>query len=86
MEQRSAGAGVIAVAGRLAALPLATRQWVADDIRNYTGEATVRDVVGRRIGGRFVVDASDTSSPDDGGGVLVGVDGRRWVRQCDFVS
>ncbi|WP_407250641.1 hypothetical protein [Klebsiella pneumoniae] len=57
-----------------------------DDIRNYTGDATVRDVVGERIGGRFVVDASDTSSPDDGGGVLVGVDGRRWVRQCDFVS
>ncbi|WP_258006050.1 hypothetical protein [Klebsiella michiganensis] len=57
-----------------------------DDIRNYTGEATVRDVVGERINGRFVVDASDTTSPDDGGGVLVGVDGRRWVRQCDFVS
>ncbi|MFV5219839.1 hypothetical protein ACJ42X_018760 [Klebsiella pneumoniae] len=57
-----------------------------DDIRNYTGDATVRDVVGERIGGRFVVDASDTTSEDDGGGVLVGVDGRRWVRQCDFVS
>lgn len=57
-----------------------------DDIRNYTGEATVRDVVGVRIAGRFVVDASDTDSPDDGGGVLVGLDGRRWVRQCDFVS
>ncbi|WII79959.1 hypothetical protein N5863_16430 [Klebsiella pasteurii] len=57
-----------------------------DDIRNYTGEATVRDVVGERIGGRFVVDASDTTSADDGGGVLVGVDGRRWIRQCDFVS
>ncbi|HIC9070624.1 TPA: hypothetical protein ACW70F_006106, partial [Klebsiella michiganensis] len=39
-----------------------------DDIRNYTGDATVRDVVGERIGGRFVVDSSDTSSPDDGGG------------------
>ncbi|WP_227509976.1 hypothetical protein [Klebsiella aerogenes] len=57
-----------------------------DDIRNYTGDATVRDVVGERINGRFVVDATDTTSPDDGGGVLVGTDGRRWVRQCDFVS
>ncbi|MFW3085028.1 hypothetical protein ACN6UI_18985, partial [Klebsiella aerogenes] len=57
-----------------------------DDIRNYTGDATVRDVVGERINGRFVVDASDTTSPDDGGGVLVGTDGRRWIRQCDFVS
>ncbi|WP_187986936.1 hypothetical protein [Klebsiella pneumoniae] len=57
-----------------------------DALRNYIGAATVRDVVGERISGRFVVDASDTSSPDDGGGVLVGVDGRRWVRQCDFVS
>lgn len=57
-----------------------------DDIRNYTGDATVRDVVGERIAGRFVVDASDTTSPDDNGGILVGTDGRRWVRQCDFVS
>ncbi len=57
-----------------------------EDIRNYTGDATVRDVVGERINGRFVVDASDTTSPDDGGGVLVGTDGRRWIRQCDFVS
>ncbi|WP_224357204.1 hypothetical protein [Klebsiella michiganensis] len=57
-----------------------------DDIRNYTGDATVRDVVGERIAGRFVVDVSDTTSEDDGGGVLVGVDGRRWIRQCDFVS
>ncbi|MGO4743095.1 hypothetical protein [Serratia quinivorans] len=57
-----------------------------DDIRNYTGDATVRDVVGERINGRFVVDASDSTSPDDGGGVLVGVDGRRWVRQADYVS
>lgn len=57
-----------------------------DDIRNYTGVATVRDVIGERIAGRFVVDASDTTSPDDNGGILVGTDGRRWVRQCDFVS
>lgn len=56
-----------------------------DDIRNYTGEATVRDVVGERIAGRFVVVPGSTDE-DDGGGVLVGVDGRRWVRQCDFVS
>lgn len=56
-----------------------------DDIRAYTGEATVRDVVGVRIGGRFVVTPDDTLE-DDNGGVLVGVDGRRWVRIADSVS
>ncbi|MGQ5407577.1 hypothetical protein ACUJ8Q_27195 [Klebsiella michiganensis] len=56
-----------------------------DDIRNYTGEATVRDVIGERIGGRFVVSPASTDEDDDGG-VIVGVDGRRWVRQCDHVS
>ncbi|WEF26264.1 hypothetical protein PYR66_12990 [Klebsiella aerogenes] len=59
---------------------------VGYDDNSYTGDATVRDVVGERINGRFVVDAFDTTSPDDNGGVLVGTDGRRWVRQCDFVS
>ncbi|WP_234479922.1 hypothetical protein [Erwinia sp. S38] len=57
-----------------------------DAIRQYSGPATVKDVVGNRIAGRFVVDASDTSSPDDGGGCLVDVLGRRWIRQADYVS
>ncbi|CAI2487866.1 hypothetical protein [Serratia ficaria] len=56
-----------------------------DDIRNYTGEATARDVVGARIGGRFVV-YPDSQDEDDAGGILVGVDGRRWVRLTDHVS
>ncbi|WP_261153996.1 hypothetical protein [Serratia ficaria] len=56
-----------------------------DDIRNYTGDATVRDVVGARIAGRFVV-YPDLTDEDDRGGVLVGVDGRRWVRLTDHVS
>lgn len=56
-----------------------------DDIRNYTGDATVRDVVGARIGGRFVA-YPDLTDEDDGGGVLVGVDGRRWVRLTDHVT
>ncbi|HBQ1459807.1 TPA: hypothetical protein L7J70_005603, partial [Klebsiella pneumoniae] len=33
-----------------------------DSIRNYTGTATVRDVVGQRTGGRFVVNPDDTTS------------------------
>ncbi|WP_254242931.1 hypothetical protein [Klebsiella quasipneumoniae] len=57
-----------------------------DAIRDYDGEATVKDVIGHDIAGRFVVNAADTESADDGGGVLVDVLGRRWVRQCDFVS
>lgn len=56
-----------------------------DDIRNYTGDATVRDVVGNRIGGRFAVFEGSTDE-DDAGGVLVGVDGRRWIRQSASVS
>lgn len=57
-----------------------------DAIRQYSGPATVKDVVGNRIAGRFVVDAGDKTSPDDGGGCLVGTDGRRWKRQADYVS
>ncbi|CAI0761863.1 hypothetical protein [Serratia ficaria] len=56
-----------------------------DDIRNYIGEATARDVVGARIGGRFVV-YPDLTDEDDNGGVLVGADGRRWVRLANHVS
>ena len=57
-----------------------------DAIRQYSGTVTVIDVVGNRIAGRFVVNAADNSSPDDGGGCLVDVLGRRWVRQADYVT
>lgn len=56
-----------------------------DAIRSYTGDATVRDVIGNRIGGRFAVFEGSTAE-DDAGGVLVGVDGRRWIRQSNSVS
>lgn len=57
-----------------------------NDIRKYSGEGTVMEVIGNRINGKFVVNDSDTTSPDDGGGILVGDDGRRWYRQADYVS
>uniref|UniRef100_UPI00351180E8 hypothetical protein n=1 Tax=Serratia marcescens TaxID=615 RepID=UPI00351180E8 len=57
-----------------------------DAIRQYNGEATVKDVIGNRIAGRFVVDAGDTTSPDDDGGCLVDTLGRRWKRAADYVS
>ncbi|RRE34532.1 hypothetical protein EAN76_00660 [Klebsiella pneumoniae] len=57
-----------------------------DSIRNYTGTATVRDVVGQRTGGRFVVNPDDTTSGEIPGGILVDVLGRRWYRQAEFVS
>ncbi|EIW9071734.1 hypothetical protein A8C08_27815 [Klebsiella pneumoniae] len=57
-----------------------------DSIRNYTGTATVRDVVGQRTGGRFVVNPDDTTSEEIPGGILVDVLGRRWYRQAEFVS
>ncbi|RGA07189.1 hypothetical protein COO49_26160, partial [Klebsiella pneumoniae] len=57
-----------------------------DSIRNYTGTATVRDVVGQRIAGRFVVNPDDTTSEEIPGGILVDVLGRRWYRQADYVN
>ncbi|EPJ3637628.1 hypothetical protein L9F36_000621 [Klebsiella pneumoniae] len=57
-----------------------------DSIRNYTGTATVRDVVGQRIAGRFVVNPDDTTSAEIPGGILVDVLGRRWYRQADYVN
>ncbi|HHG0525875.1 TPA: hypothetical protein ACPUFO_005206, partial [Klebsiella pneumoniae] len=57
-----------------------------DSIRMYSGTATVRDVVGKRAGGRFVVNPDDTTSEEIPGGILVDVLGRRWYRQADFVS
>ncbi|MGH5675322.1 hypothetical protein ACRFKY_29220, partial [Klebsiella pneumoniae] len=35
-----------------------------DSIRMYSGTATVRDVVGKRAGGRFVVNPDDTTSEE----------------------
>ncbi|MBD3722655.1 hypothetical protein IE978_17940 [Klebsiella pneumoniae] len=52
-----------------------------DSIRNYAGTATVRDVVGQHIAGRFVVNPDDTTSGEIPGGILVDVLGRRWYRQ-----
>ncbi|CAA1293859.1 Uncharacterised protein [Klebsiella pneumoniae] len=57
-----------------------------DSIRNYAGTATVRDVVGQHIAGRFVVNPDDTTSGEIPGGILVDVLGRRWYRQAEFVS
>ncbi len=57
-----------------------------DSIRNYSGTATVRDVVGQRIAGRFVVNPDDTTSEEIPGGILVDVLGRRWYRQADYVN
>ena len=55
------------------------------DIKTYTGDATVIDCIGRsatyRPGfGRFYLDALDTTTLDDGGCVLVDALGRRWKR------
>ena len=57
-----------------------------DSIRNYSGTATVRDVVGQHIAGRFVVNPDDTTSAEIPGGILVDVIGRRWYRQADYVN
>ncbi|MBD3716309.1 hypothetical protein IE979_21830 [Klebsiella pneumoniae] len=57
-----------------------------DSIRNYAGTATVRDVVGQHIAGRFVVNPDDTTSGEIPGGILVDVLGRRWYRRAEFVS
>lgn len=54
-------------------------------IRAYTGEATKIKCLGREYifdgaSGEFALDASDTTSPDDGGVILVDTLGRRWKR------
>lgn len=57
-------------------------------LRLYDGAATsvyLTGVVGTAkpegISGRFAYDATDTTSIDNGGTIIVGVDGRRWKRQ-----
>ncbi len=60
-------------------------------IRAYTGGATVINCLGRanvfdRAQGVFVRDATDTTSPDNDGTVLIDAGGRRWIRQLAGVS
>ena len=55
-------------------------------IRSYSGSATRIKCLGRNNAfdnceGTFVLDTSDTTTPDDDGCVLVGVGGKRWKRQ-----
>lgn len=57
-------------------------------LRAYSGSATRMDVIGRTSpadggAGLFVVDLADTSTPNDGGTVLVDAVGRRWKRIYD---
>ncbi|WP_026873659.1 hypothetical protein [Inquilinus limosus] len=51
-------------------------------LRVYGGPLTRIVVTGEKIAGVFQVRAGDTTSPDDGGGIIVGTDGRRWERIC----
>lgn len=57
-------------------------------LRAYAGSSTFVYITGflialKPIGiaGNFVYDPSDTTSTDNGGTVIVGADGRRWIRQ-----
>lgn len=52
-------------------------------LRVYSGSATVADVTSTGAAGRFIVSTDDVTSPDDGGILIVGVDGRRWKRLFD---
>jgi len=58
-------------------------------LRAYSGAATVIYVTGQStvpqlgISGFFVLDQTDSVSPDNGGTVIVGAGGRRWKRQFD---
>lgn len=50
-------------------------------LRAYAGPLTSRYVTADGMQGRFDVDASDTTSADNGGTVLVDASGRRWKRE-----
>lgn len=49
-------------------------------LRGYTGESLAVDIAAPAIAGRFHVDLADSITPDNGGTVIVGNDGRRWKR------
>lgn len=52
-------------------------------LRAYTGRATGVRITEPKLAGYFAHDASDTTSADDGGIVIVSADGRRWKRLYD---
>lgn len=49
-------------------------------LRAYTQVGKIVDLTATGIAGRFIFDELDASSPDNGGTVIVGTDGRRWKR------
>lgn len=51
-----------------------------EDLRGYTGGASQISITNAGIFGSFNRDDSDTSSPDNGGTVIVDSSGRRWKR------
>lgn len=52
-------------------------------LRSYTGSATQARVVGNGVAGFFYYDTADTSSPDNGGTIIVSNNGKRWKRMFD---
>lgn len=52
-------------------------------LRTYTGSNSRVQVIGFGISGDFYLDPSDTTSPDNGGTVIVDALGRRWKRQFE---
>ena len=49
-------------------------------LRAYSGSAAIVDVTSTGLAGRFIVSTDDVTSSDDGGTLIVGTDGRRWIR------
>ena len=49
-------------------------------LRAYTGIATSVRILAKGIQGLFYHDVADTTSNDNGGTIIVGIDGRRWKR------
>lgn len=54
-------------------------------LRAYTGRATGIRLTAQGIAGQFQRDASDTTSTDNGGTIIVDAAGRRWKRLFDRV-
>lgn len=54
-----------------------------NDLRNFAGTNKSAFITGSGISGTFFYDATDTTSPDNGGTIIVSGNGRRWKRQYD---
>lgn len=81
--------GALVYSSQSAGFSITASTQLADyaELRAYVGDSNSVQITGQiglakpaGIAGRFVYDPADTTTPDDGGRVIVDVSGRRWKR------